>query len=104
MGLPGVPFLAGPARAAVAYLFPLPSEAIMPDADSPSIPQDPLVCNGAALRKATRRVSQLYDTVLAPCGLKVSQHSILVHIARAGSPSMTDLARAMVLDLSLIHI
>ena len=78
----------------------------MSDADPSvsAIPQDPLICNGAALRKATRRVSQLYDTVLAPCGLKVSQHSILVHIARAGTPSMTDLARAMVLDLSLIHI
>ncbi|CAB3656926.1 MarR family winged helix-turn-helix transcriptional regulator [Achromobacter pestifer] len=63
---------------------------------------DPLVCNGAALRKATRRVSQLYDTVLAPCGLKVSQHSILIHIARAGTPSMTDLARAMVLDRSAL--
>ncbi|KRC78567.1 MarR family transcriptional regulator [Achromobacter sp. Root83] len=69
---------------------------------APAATQDPLVCNGAALRKATRRVSQLYDTVLAPCGLKVSQHSILVHIARAGTPSMTDLARAMVLDRSAL--
>ena len=76
----------------------------MPPADSPvpAFVQDPLVCNGAALRKATRRVSQLYDTVLAPCGLKVSQHSILIHIARAGTPSMTDLARALVLDRSAL--
>ncbi|MGE8619561.1 MAG: MarR family winged helix-turn-helix transcriptional regulator [Achromobacter spanius] len=69
---------------------------------APATITDPLVCNGAALRKATRRVSQLYDTVLAPCGLKVSQHSILIHIARAGSPSMTDLARALVLDRSAL--
>lgn len=78
----------------------------MPDDTSPAAAPfnspDPLVCNGAALRKATRRVSQLYDSVLAPCGLKVSQHSILMHIARAGSPSMTDLARAMVLDRSAL--
>ena len=47
--------------------------------------EDSLICHGAALRKATRRVSQLYDAVLAPCGLKVSQHSILSHIARAGA-------------------
>ena len=53
------------------------------------------------LRKATRRVSQL-DAVLAPCGLKVSQHSILSHIARAGAPSMTDLARLLVLDRSAL--
>ena len=64
--------------------------------------EDSLICHGAALRKATRRVSQLYDAVLAPCGLKVSQHSILSHIARAGAPSMTDLARLLVLDRSAL--
>lgn len=63
---------------------------------------EPVLCNGAALRKATRRVSQLYDTVLAPCGLRVSQHSILVHIRRAENPTMTDLARALVLDRSAL--
>jgi DNA-binding MarR family transcriptional regulator len=86
--------------------LPADSPSLVAMSDAPllgsAVPPDPLVCNGAALRKATRRVSQLYDTVLAPCGLKVSQHSILVHIARAGSPSMTDLARAMVLDRSAL--
>jgi len=68
-----------------------------------SIPRDPLVCNGAALRKATRRITQLYDAVLAPCGLTVSQRSILVHVERAGSsPTMTELAQAMVLDRSAL--
>lgn len=89
----------------VPFPVPLPAPA-MSDHPSPApVPfnaPDPLVCNGAALRKATRRVSQLYDAVLAPCGLKVSQYSILVHIARAGTPSMTDLARAMVLDRSAL--
>jgi DNA-binding MarR family transcriptional regulator len=60
------------------------------------------LCNGAALRKATRRLSQLYDTVLAPCGLKLSQHSTLAHIDRAGTPNMSDLARDMVLDRSAL--
>jgi DNA-binding MarR family transcriptional regulator len=69
---------------------------------SPSIPKDPLVCNGAALRKATRRLSQLYDTALAPSGLSGSQRSVLVHIERAGSPTMTELAYAMVLDRSAL--
>jgi len=68
----------------------------------PSIPKDPLVCNGAALRKATRRLTQLYDAVLAPCGLSISQRSILVHIERAGSPTMSELAYAMVLDRSAL--
>lgn len=60
------------------------------------------VCNGTALRKATRRVSQLYDAVLAPCGLRSTQRSILVHIARAGTPAMGDLAAALVLDRSAL--
>ncbi len=34
------------------------------------------ICNGTALRKATRRVSQLYDAVLAPSGLRGTQRSI----------------------------
>src|SRR5947209_371880 len=33
-------------------------------------------CNCTALRKASRRVSQLYDEALAPCGLRVTQLAI----------------------------
>jgi DNA-binding MarR family transcriptional regulator len=65
-----------------------------------SLPES--VCNGTALRKATRRVSQLYDSVLAPCGLRSTQRSILMHIARAGTPAMGDLAAALVLDRSAL--
>jgi DNA-binding MarR family transcriptional regulator len=68
---------------------------------SPSV-QDPLVCNGSALRKATRRITQLYDAILEPCGISVSQRSVLVHVERAGTPTMTQLARAMVLDRSAL--
>lgn len=64
--------------------------------------KDPLICNGAALRKATRRITQLYDAALAPCGLTVSQRSVLVHIARATSATMSELAHAMVLDRSAL--
>jgi DNA-binding MarR family transcriptional regulator len=56
------------------------------------------LCNCTALRKATRRVSQLYDSALEPCGLRATQRAILNHIARAGTPSMGDLAEALVMD------
>lgn len=69
---------------------------------TPHSTKDPLVCNGATLRKASRRVTQLYDEVLAPCGLTISQRSVLVHIQRAGSPTMSELAYAMVLDRSAL--
>ena len=59
-------------------------------------------CNSTALRKATRRVSQLYDVALAPCGLRSTQRSILIHIARAGAPSVGELAVALVLDRSAL--
>ncbi len=62
----------------------------------------PNLCNGTALRKATRRVSQLYDAVLASCGLRSTQRSILIQIARAGAPTMGDLAAALVLDRSAL--
>jgi DNA-binding MarR family transcriptional regulator len=63
---------------------------------------EPGPCNGTALRKATRRVSQLYDAALAPCGLRSTQRSILAHIARAGTPAIGDLAVALVLDRSAL--
>jgi DNA-binding MarR family transcriptional regulator len=62
----------------------------------------PNLCNGTALRKATRRVSQLYDAILSPCGLRSTQRSILMQIARQKSPTMGDLAAAMVLDRSAL--
>jgi DNA-binding MarR family transcriptional regulator len=64
--------------------------------------KDPLVCNGSTLRKASRRVTQLYDSFIAPCGLTISQRSVLVHVQRAGSPTMSELAHAMVLDRSAL--
>ena len=67
-----------------------------------ALPVEASVCNGTALRKATRRVSQLYDAVLAPSGLRSTQRSILIHIARAGTPSMGELAAALVLDRSAL--
>jgi len=39
-------------------------------------------CNCTALRKASRRISQLYDAALAPSGLKITQRAILAQVAR----------------------
>ena len=56
------------------------------------------LCNCTALRKATRRVSQLYDSALEPCGLRTTQRAILNHIARSGTPPLGELAEALVMD------
>jgi len=60
------------------------------------------LCNGTALRQASRRISQLYDAILAPCGLRSTQWSILTHIARVKRQSIGDIANSLVLDRSAL--
>ena len=55
-------------------------------------------CNCTALRKASRRISQLYDLALAPAGLKTTQRAILAEIARSEPATVGDLAEALVMD------
>lgn len=55
-------------------------------------------CSCTALRKATRRISQLYDTALAPSGLKATQHAILAQIHHLQATSVGALASALVMD------
>ena len=55
-------------------------------------------CSCTALRKASRRVSQLYDTALGPTGLKTTQRAILTHIGRSEPATVGELAEALVMD------
>jgi DNA-binding MarR family transcriptional regulator len=55
-------------------------------------------CNCTALRKASRRISQLYDQALAPSGLKTTQRAILAEIQRSQPTSVGRLAGALVMD------
>lgn len=60
-------------------------------------------CNNAALRKAARRLGILYDDVLAPSGLKATQFSLLTQIFDDGNPTMAELAKSLVMDLSAMR-
>ncbi len=55
-------------------------------------------CSCTALRKATRRVSQLYDTALVPSGLKTTQRAILAQIGLSEPTTVGSLAEALVMD------
>jgi DNA-binding MarR family transcriptional regulator len=55
-------------------------------------------CSCTALRKASRRISQLYDAALAPSGLKTTQRAILAQISRAEPTTVGALAEALVMD------
>jgi DNA-binding MarR family transcriptional regulator len=61
-------------------------------------------CNNTALRKASRKLSLLYDDFVAPSGLKSTQLSLLFEIERrsATPPSLTELATALVMDRSTL--
>jgi DNA-binding MarR family transcriptional regulator len=55
-------------------------------------------CNSQALRKAMRHISAFYDEVLAPTGLRSTQRSLLMNIARMGAPTINQLAEKLGLD------
>jgi DNA-binding MarR family transcriptional regulator len=55
-------------------------------------------CSCTALRKATRRISQLYDSALAPSGIRTTQRAILAQIGRSNLTSVGALAEALVMD------
>src|ERR1700733_10628831 len=55
-------------------------------------------CHCTTLRKASRRISQLYDAALAPSGLKTTQRAILAQIHRSEPTTVGNLAEALVMD------
>ena len=62
-------------------------------------------CTCGSLRKASRRITQFYDTALAPAGIKSTQYSILSEVdrgSREGPITMCELATAMVMDRSTL--
>ena len=60
-------------------------------------------CHVTTLRKASRRLSQIYDAALAAHGLRSTQRAILAHVARANSPTMGELAAALTLDRTALN-
>jgi DNA-binding MarR family transcriptional regulator len=67
-----------------------------------------LACTNTALRRAARRLGNLYDDALAPVGLKATQIGLLADIERLAaanegrSPTLQDLATKLVLQISAV--
>jgi DNA-binding MarR family transcriptional regulator len=66
----------------------MPSSEIIP----------PSACACGRLRRAARALTQLYDDLMAPSGLRVTQFSLLRTLARTGTSRVTDLAETLLLD------
>lgn len=55
-------------------------------------------CNCLALRQAARHVTQLYDQMLVPSGLRATQFSVLLRLRRRGPLGINALAGELVMD------
>jgi DNA-binding MarR family transcriptional regulator len=62
-----------------------------------------LPCACAALRKASRALSRVYDAALAPAGLGVAQLSVLRVVHRHGTLPLSRLAEALVMDRTSLY-
>src|SRR5689334_17006422 len=80
-----------PVSSADALLFERPA---MSAAQLPRF-QD---CNCLAIRQAARHVSQFYDQLFAPVGLRATQYAILSRLRRDGPMTINALAAALVMD------
>lgn len=69
-----------------------------PDMIPAPSPQDVTACTCFNLRKAARVVSQAYDNVLKPVGLKATQFSVLATLDTLGDLPMTQLADQLLVD------
>ncbi len=58
----------------------------------------PANCTCFNLRKAARAVTQSYDKILRPSGLRATQFSLLYTVAMLGPVGIKDLASALVMD------
>ena len=58
----------------------------------------PEVCNCFAVRSAARRVTQFYDQLLEPTGLRITQYSILAMLKRLGPLTINALAKVLLTD------
>jgi DNA-binding MarR family transcriptional regulator len=56
------------------------------------------ICNCTELRKASRRISRLYDSALSSSGLKTTQRSVLAQLRRSQPTTVGNLAEALVMD------
>src|SRR5437763_4992527 len=55
-------------------------------------------CNCLAIRQASRHVSQFYDQILAPSGIRTTQFAILSRLQRTGPMPINALAAALGMD------
>jgi DNA-binding MarR family transcriptional regulator len=59
-------------------------------------------CSNGALKRASRQLGQLYENILAPSGLRITQYTLLTQIKIGKETPLKQLAETMVMDLSAL--
>jgi len=67
---------------------------------APPAATSPQGCSSQKLRQLSRRVSQHFDHIVAPSGLKTTQYSLLSNIVRLGPVRPGELADRLEMDAS----
>ena len=75
--------------------------------DDANTSNDPVInvattCACFNIRKTARAITNLYDTVLQPTNLRATHAILLMAIAMAGTPTISRLAEAMVMDRTTV--
>ena len=58
----------------------------------------PTLCPAFNIRAASRIITQLFDEILKPSGLQVTQFTVLVGVHILDSPSINKLAKGLIMD------
>lgn len=72
----------------------------MPDTDDIPAKEIARSCAANHTRRAARTITRAYDQALQPCGLKVTQFTILVALMRMSFDSITEMADQLALERS----
>ena len=58
----------------------------------------PALCPAFNIRAASRVITQLFDEILKPTGLQITQFAVLVGVVSLDSPKINQLAKGLVMD------
>jgi len=58
----------------------------------------PGLCPAFNIRAASRVITQIFDDILKPSGLQITQFAVLVGVVSFGSPTINQLAKGLVMD------
>lgn len=64
----------------------------------PAAAQVAALCTCSNIRRASRAVTQAFDAILQPSGLKMTQLAVLIAVARVGQAPLTRLAEGLFMD------